>query len=340
LRMMHACQSSVGAGESPGLVLGAVLGELAMKGRNKVTLLLPEVLLPLGMWIEQLRAESTGKQGKGLFPVAGEPVGYPSVYGDDRVFVYLRLRNEWNERLERSVARLRETNQPVVLIEMEDRMDLGQEFLRWEVAVATAGSIMGINPFDQPNVQESKDNTNELLKIVSEKGNLPEDKPSLVEGPLSLYGDPTGSDIRASFSNFFSQVASGDYVAVLAYLTEEAATENALRGLCQDLLERLRVATTLGYGPRYLHSTGQYHKGGPNRGLFLLLTGGEDADLPVPGSPYGFSTLRRAQALGDFQALRRHGRRILRVHLGEDVGRGILSLRETLQEALAKGGTL
>lgn len=336
LRLMHACQPSVDVRENPGLVLGAALGQLALKGRNKVTLILPEAMLPLGMWIEQLLAESTGKEGKGLFPVAGEPLGHPSVYGDDRVFVYFRMMQEPDERLERSVARLKQAKQPVVTIELEDRKDVSQEFFRWEVAVAAAGSILGINPFDQPNVQESKDNTNELLKVVSETGRLPEEKPSLVEEPLTLYGGSNGQDVTTFFFHFFSQAAPGDYLAILAYLTEETATENALRAFCQDLQERFRIPTTLGYGPRYLHSTGQYHKGGPNKGLFIQLTAGHNADLAIPGSPYGFSTFRQAQALGDFQALLKHGRRILRVHLGDDAGRGIVQLRGALREALAK----
>ena len=334
MRMMHACESCVEAEDNPGVVLGAVLGELALKGRNKVTLLLPQSMSPLGMWVEQLLAESTGKGGKGLFPVAGEPVGHPSVYGDDRIFVYFRMGREVDERLERSVRRLKERGHPVVTIEMEDRKDLGQEFFRWEVAVATAGAILGINPFDQPNVQESKDNTNALLRTVSEKGSLAEEKPSLVDEPLSLYDGSEARDVRASLARFFSQATPSDYVAILAYLTEETATENALRGLCQDLQERYHVATTLGYGPRYLHSTGQYHKGGKNEGLFLELTEGGPADPAVPGSPYGFATLRRAQAIGDYQALQKHGRRILRVDLGPDVGRGLVRLREAIQGAL------
>ena len=337
LRMMHACQPCVEVQDNPGLVLGAVLGELARKGRDKVTLLLPDAMIPLGMWIEQLVAESTGKNEKGLLPVAGEPVGYPSVYGNDRVFVYVRLRHEMDETLERSVSRLKKANQPVVTIELEDRKDLGQEIFRWEVAVAAAGSVLDINPFDQPNVQESKDITNELLKVVSKTGRLPEGKPSLVEGPLTLYGDSDGRDARTLVSQFFSQATLGDYVAILAYLTEETATENALRGLCKDLQERLSIATTLGYGPRYLHSTGQYHKGGPNKGLFVQLTAGHDTDMAIPGGSYGFSVFSDAQAQGDFQALQKHGRRILRVHLGDDVSQGIVQFRKILQEALAGG---
>jgi transaldolase/glucose-6-phosphate isomerase len=340
LRMMHACQSSVDAHESPGVLLGAVLGRLALEGRNKVTLLLPEAMLPLGMWIEQLLAESTGKEGKGLLPVAGEPIAHPSIYGDDRVFVYFRVRQEQDERLERSVVRLKEAKQPVVTIELDERKDVSQEFLRWEVAVAAAGSVLGINPFDQPNVQESKDNTNKLLKVVSETGHLPEEKPDLEEGPLTLYGGADGGSAGTCFSHFFSRAAPGDYVAILAYLTEETATDNALRGLCQELQERFHTATTVGYGPRYLHSTGQYHKGGPNTGLFIELTGGHDTDLGIPGSPYGFSTFRQAQAQGDFQALVKHGRRILRVDLGDDAGLGIGRLRRAIREALAGGESI
>jgi transaldolase / glucose-6-phosphate isomerase len=340
LRMMHACQSSVDAAESPGVLLGAVLGQLATDGRNKVTLLLPETMVPLGMWIEQLLAESTGKEGKGLLPVAGEPLAHPSVYGDDRVFVYFRVRQEQDERLERSVARLKGARQPVVTVELEERKDVSQEFLRWEVGVAAAGAVLGINPFDQPNVQESKDNTNRLLKVVSETGRLPEEKPDLEEGPLAIYGSADSRDTGTRLSRFFSQAAPGDYVAILAYLTEETATDNALRGLCQDLQERFHAATTVGYGPRYLHSTGQFHKGGPNTGLFLQLTGGRDADLAIPESPYGFSAFRQAQAQGDFQALAKHGRRILRVDLGKDAGLGIGRLRRAIQEALAGGGSI
>jgi len=259
------------------------------------------------------------------------------MYGDDRLFVYFQLAQEPDERLERSVTRLREAKQPVLTIGLEDRLDLGQEFFRWEVAVSTAGSILGINPFDQPNVQESKDNTRELLKIAIEKGSLPEGKPSIVEGPLSLYGDYGDTDIRTSFSRFFSQVSAGDYVSILAYLTEEAATENALRGLCQDLQQKWHVATTVGYGPRYLHSTGQYHKGGANQGLFILLTAEDGHGPALPANGYDFSTLRQAQALGDFQALQKHGRRILRLHLGDDINRGILRFRENLQASLNLG---
>ncbi len=337
LRMAHACRSGARAEDNPGLVLGAVLGHLARQGRDKITLLLPDALSPLGMWIEQLLAESTGKEGKGMLPVAGELAARPSIYGSDRVFVHMRLKREPDEILERTVSRIRESDQPVVTIDLEDREDLGQEFFRWETAVAVAGAILTINPFDQPNVRESKENTNELLRVVSETGRLPEEQPSLTEPPLALYGGSGESSVGTSLFHFFSQARRGDYVAFLAYLTEERATENALRCLCRDLQEHLHVATTVGYGPRYLHSTGQYHKGGPDTGLFVLLTAEHGSDRAISGRAYGFSAFNRAQAQGDFQALRKRGRRILRIDLGNDVGLGLARLNQAIGQAFAGG---
>jgi transaldolase/glucose-6-phosphate isomerase len=334
LRMTHACASCVPVHLNPGLSLGAALGELGRQGRNKVTFIVPSSIATLGMWLEQLLAESTGKEGRGILPVSGEPLGDPSVYGDDRLFIHLRLKSQTEDSLERGVAALREAVHPVVTIELNDPLDFGQEFFRWEIATATAGSILGINPFDQPNVQESKDNTNRLLDTVREQGELPEEKPALVEAPLSLYAPRAAGTIVETLQRFLTQARAGDYVALMAYLTEDWATEQALQAIRLRLRDSLRLATTLGYGPRFLHSTGQFHKGGPNTGLFLQLTSDDAADLAVPGQPYTFGIFKRAEALGDLEALHRHQRRAIRIHLGADVGKGLAALAQSIKAAL------
>lgn len=335
LRMMHACASSVPAKENPGLTLGAALGELAVKSkRNKVTFLVPEALSPLGMWLEQLLAESTGKEGTGLLPVAGEPVGKPGVYGPDRVFVHIQMKDKTDHSLEQSVSSLKKAGQPVVTIHLDDLLDLGQEFFRWEFATATAGAILGINAFNQPNVQESKDNTNRLLGIVRERGQLPEEKPSLIKNPLKLYFDEKAATGPEMFKQFLAQAHPGNYLALMAYIPENPANDKALQEIRIMLQDRLHIATTLGYGPRFLHSTGQFHKGGPNTGLFLQLTADDATDVPIPGAPYTFGIFKQAQALGDMEALQKHKRRVGRVHLGSDVNQGLLILKEDLKSAL------
>jgi hypothetical protein len=220
---------------------------------------------------------------------------------------------------------------------MDEPIDLGQEFFRWEIATATAGAILGINPFDQPNVQESKDNTNRLLALARTEGRLPEEKPAQVEGALSLYGDRADGPMVATLARFLAQGRAGDYVALMAYLTETPTTDQSLQSLRLEIRNRTRLATTLGYGPRFLHSTGQYHKGGPPTGLFVQLTADDPEDAPVPGSPYTFGVFKRAQALGDLEALRRHGRRVVRIHLGADVGRGLRDLEQVVRAALTEG---
>jgi transaldolase/glucose-6-phosphate isomerase len=331
LRMAHSTSFCVPAKENSGLALGATLGELACQGRDKVTFLVPEFLVTLGTWLEQLLAESTGKEGTGILPVAGEPVGHPSLYGKDRLFVAISLKDEPDETLEKGVASLREFGHPVITIQMEDRLDLAQEFFRWEMATAAAGAVLGINPFDQPNVQESKENTNRLLEVVRREGRLPKEKPTLTEGSIGLYVKDTAATVRETLRCFLSQARPGDYIALLVYLTEEAGIERELQGIRFCLRDRLHLATTLGYGPRYLHSTGQFHKGGPNTGLFLLLTADDADDLQIPGKPYTFSLLKHAQAQGDLEALQRHGRRVIRMHLGSEVSQGLAKLREMLE---------
>ena len=358
LRMVHACTSSVPDQENPGLVLGAALGELAHHWQDKLTFLVPDTIGTLGLWLEQLLAESTGKEGTGILPVAGEPLSTPAAYGDDRIFVLYRLKNEPAESLSHATAALQKAGHPLITITLEDRLDLAQEFFRWEMATATAGAVLRINPFDQPNVQESKDNTNRLLAMVREQGHLPEETPALVEGTLGLYGDASAPTIAETLRQFFGQAgtgsaspseaitssgndhdaSSGNYIAILAYLPETPETNRALQSMRVRLRDRYRVATTMGYGPRYLHSTGQFHKGGPNTGLFLELTADDTEDIQIPGQPYTFGIFKQAQALGDLEALRRHGRRAVRVHLGKDMAKGLRELEQALERAVTVKG--
>ncbi len=336
LRMAHACAPSVPAAQNPGVRLGALMGELARDGRNKVTLLAAPEVAPLGMWLEQLIAESTGKESAGLLPVAGEDAGDPSVYGNDRLFVHIRVRGK-RAASTAMLSALRQAGHPLVTIEMEEVLDVAQEFLRWEIATATAGALLGINAFDQPNVQESKDNTNRLLGVVKEKGSLPEAHPALTDGPLSLYTERPGATVVETLAAFLGTAQPGDYVAIMAYVTEGDAVDEALQRLRLTLRDRLKLATTVGYGPRFLHSTGQFHKGGPNTGLFLQLTADDAEDLVVPDRPYSFGVLKQAQAQGDLDALRSHGRRAIRIHLGEDIVAGLEALRTAISKGLGKG---
>ncbi|MGE5222546.1 MAG: bifunctional transaldolase/phosoglucose isomerase [Omnitrophica WOR_2 bacterium] len=335
LRMLHACDACVPVQENPGVALGAALGELALQGRDKVTFVLPESIGTLGMWLEQLIAESTGKEGKGLLPVAGEPLGPPSAYGQDRVFVYFRTKKDGNEALEKGVEDLQKAGQPMIAIQIDEEIDIAQEFFRWEIATATAGAILGINVFDQPNVQESKENTNRLLAEVQSKKTLSMEAPALVEGPLQVFAQNPAATAGEALQQFLSEAHPGDYFALLAYLPESDRLDKDFEEVRLRIRERLHLATTMGYGPRYLHSTGQYHKGGPNTGVFLLLTSKEVQDAPIPGASYTFGVFEQAQALGDLEALRKHGRRVIHVDLGADINRGVAALHDLIESAIA-----
>jgi glucose-6-phosphate isomerase len=334
IKMSEACGPQAPGRQNPGLVLGSLIGELGLRGRNKLTLLMPEGISTLGMWLEQLLAESTGKEGTGILPVAGEGVGEPSLYGKDRLFVFYRVSGMVDERLERARTTLQEAGEPIVIIEMADRLDLAQEFFRWEIATAAAGVVLGINPFDQPDVQVSKSNTDRFLGLIRENKPLPEEEPSHREGPLHLYTERTASDFVSALSGFFGQAVPGDYVALLAYLSETKEQEEILQRIRIRLRNRLHLATTLGYGPRFLHSTGQFHKGGPNTGLFLQLTSSEVEDLQIPGEPYTFGTFKYAQALGDLQALKKNGRRLVRIHMEGGGLPALNRLDEMIESAL------
>ncbi|MFZ2445141.1 MAG: hypothetical protein WAW37_02170 [Syntrophobacteraceae bacterium] len=334
--IIEACGPGRRLAENPGAALGAAMGALALKGRNKLTFLIPRPIGSLGMWLEQLIAESTGKDGTGIVPVAGEASGAPDVYADDRFFVEFRIENEPDAALDARADALRSAGHPVITVSMRDRLDLGAQFFLWEIATATAGAALGINPFDQPNVQETKAFTGKILEEVRREGRVPEAGMEMAEGPLRLYVAGGASSVRQALSMFFEQARGSDYLALLAYLSEDDATEAGLQSLRALVRDRLRIATTSGYGPRYLHSTGQLHKGGPNTGLFVLLTSDVAEDTPIPGQPYTFGMLMRAQALGDFEALRKHRRRVIRVHLAGKPADGLRALEEVLRAVVVQ----
>ncbi len=343
--MVQACAACVPAESNPGAVLGAVLGVAGRAGRNKVTIVTSPGIRDLGAWLEQLLAESTGKQGVALIPVDREELGPPSVYGDDRLFVYLRLANEADARQDEAVARLEAAAQPLVWIEVTDRYDLGQEFFRWEFATAVAGSILGINPFNQPDVEASKLATRALTAEYEKTGALPAEEPILEGDGLKLFADPRNAEALAASARREGTVAAylkshlnrfkrGDYFGLLAYLEMNGAHDEVLQAIRHRVREARRVATCLGYGPRFLHSTGQAYKGGPNSGVFLQITCDDAADLPVPGQKYTFGVVKAAQARGDFEVLAERGRRALRVHLGSDVRAGLEALKAMVDRAL------
>jgi transaldolase/glucose-6-phosphate isomerase len=335
-RMAEACRPTgdgVGASGGPGLQLGAILGAAALAGRDKLTLVLPDAIASFGDWVEQLVAESTGKQGKGIVPVVGEPLGAPTVYGNDRLFVALTLEGEApNEAL----TALQQAGQPVVTIPLRDTLDLGGEFFRWEFATAVAGVALGINPFDEPNVQESKDNTKRVLEEFQRLGRLPEPESAARSNGLAVLGDAEAQSVEDALASFLDAARPGDYLALQAYLPYGDAVRAALQDLRVGLRDRLHVATTLGFGPRYLHSTGQLHKGGPQTGLFLQFIADDPGDLPIPGQPYTFGILIRAQALGDLQALQARKRPVRGIRLHGDLEAGLRHLAAALDASAAR----
>jgi glucose-6-phosphate isomerase/transaldolase/glucose-6-phosphate isomerase len=301
--MAEQCRKADDAHSNPGAYLGAAMGSLAEAGRDKVTVLSSPALSTFGLWAEQLLAESTGKEGTGLIPIAQEPLLKPGAYGTDRFFVYLKLKGDKNQALDRAVQALVKAKHPVLQFDLRDRYDLGAEFFRWEFATAVAGHLLGIQPFDQPNVQESKDNTNRVLESFHSTGRLPEQ---------------TSHPAKDAAQTISNHLKPGTYVSILAYTTPAKLFEAAIRRLRQALMARYKIATTFGYGPRYLHSTGQLHKGGPNTGVFLELVDGMAPDLSIPAKPFTFGTLAKAQATGDIESLRAHHRQAIRVQLGRD----------------------
>lgn len=294
--------------QNPGAWLGVVMGVLAQQGRDKLTIVTSPSISSFALWVEQLIAESTGKEGLGIVPVAGEPLGPPDHYGGDRLFVYLRLDGDDNDETDELMTSIESSGQPVVRLVLRDKYDLGAEFFRWEMATAVAGSILGINPFDQPNVQAAKDMTESVLDQYGSSGKLP-----AMEDPGSL-------------ADLLAMSGPADYLAIMAYVPQTPEFDLALDALRRKVTERHSIATTMGYGPRFLHSTGQLHKGGPTSGLFLQFTTEHAQDIAIPGAPFTFGVLADAQAIGDLNALRAAGRRVVRVDLGAQPAEAIRRL--------------
>jgi len=343
--MVHACAASVPADQNPGVVLGAILGTLGRQGRDKITILSSPGIWDLGAWLEQLIAESTGKQGKGLIPVDREELGAPQVYGNDRIFVYLRLENAPDRAQDEKISALEKAGQAVVRIDISEISGIAEEFFRWEIATAVAGSILGINPFDQPDVEASKIATRELTAAYEQTGSLPGEQAFFEEGGIKLFTDKANQEkllatagkapsLLSVLRAHLQQLAAGDYFALLAYVQMNQANEERLQAARYAVREAKRTATCLGFGPRFLHSTGQAYKGGPNTGVFLQITADDAVDLPVPGQKYTFGIVKAAQARGDFQVLAERQRRALRVHLPADVGSGLRKLENVIKEAL------
>jgi len=343
--MVEACKPSTPIEQNPGAMLGLIIGTAAKLGRDKITLITSPGIGDLGAWLEQLIAESTGKLGKGIIPVDREQLGAPDVYGSDRIFAYLRLESAPDAAQDAKVAALEKAGHPVVRIAVSDIYNLGQEFFRWEIATAVAGSILGINAFNQPDVEASKIVTKQLTSEYELTGALPPEKPIFEEAGFKLFTDDKnaadlakaiGSD--RSLENYLrahlARLGPGDYFGLLGYVEMNAEHESLLQGLRMTVRDRKRVATCLGFGPRFLHSTGQAYKGGPNSGVFLQVTCDDAQDLPVPGQKYTFGVVKAAQARGDFQVLADRKRRALRVHLGTDVKAGLTKLAELVKQVL------
>ena len=338
-RALHACMHYVPAEENPAARLGAGLGVLTNAGRDKLTLSIAPEISSLGLWIEQLIAESTGKEGKGIIPIAGEPLGSPSAYGNDRLFVNIGV-GVPDSDTESKLRALESAGHPVVRRRLHDLLDLGEEFYLWEMATAVAGAVIGINSFDQPNVQESKDNTKHFLEVYKKNGALPDQEIGSEGRGLKAFCD---AETKAQLGNEKSldgfiaahlrRVQPGDYIALLDYVMETPEHEALFQAIRTHLRDALRVATTTGYGPRFLHSTGQLHKGGPANGVFIQITADNSVDVALPNEPFTFGVLKQAQALGDFQSLSTRHRRAIRVHLGTDVAAGLKTLLEIVQTA-------
>ena len=343
--MVEACAASVPVQENPGVILGIILGTAAKSGRDKVTMITSPGISDFGAWLEQLLAESTGKHGHGVIPVDREELASPDVYGNDRIFAYLRLDSAPDAAQDAKVAALEQAGHPVVRISVGDIYDLGQEFFRWEIATAVAGSIIGINAFNQPDVEASKIATRSLTAEYEKTGSLPPEKPFFEKDGVKLFTDPKNADaltksvggdksLVSYLRAHLSRLGAGDYFALLAFIQMNSENEASLQEIRHALRNKKRAATCLGFGPRFLHSTGQAYKGGPNSGVFLQVTCHDEVDLPVPGQKYTFGVVKAAQARGDFQVLVERGRRALRVHLDKDLKSGLEMLKAAVRDAL------
>ncbi|WP_375158983.1 bifunctional transaldolase/phosoglucose isomerase [Bradyrhizobium sp. RDT46] len=344
LSMARSCGPDVPPSENPGVQLGLAMGLAGLEGRDKVTILASKKIADFGAWAEQLIAESTGKEGKGLIPIEGEPLGDPSVYGNDRFFIDIRVEGEADAAHDSKLAAIEAAGHPVVRIVMKSIDHLGQEFFRFEMATAVAGSILGINPFDQPDVEAAKIKTRELTASFEKTGALPEEQPVISTDEADLYTDEANATaLRAAGANgdlaswlkaHLSRSSDGDYVALLGYIARDKATIDALQAMRLEVREKRHVATCAEFGPRFLHSTGQAYKGGPDSGVFLQITADDAKDLKVPGQKASFGVIKAAQARGDFDVLTERGRRALRVHLKGELKKGLAALNAALNDAL------
>lgn len=341
------CEPGVALRKNPGAMLGLLLAAAARGGRDKVTFVISRAYRALGAWLEQLLAESTGKNGVGLIPVDGEEVGPPAVYRDDRIFVYLRDEAAPDAAQEAAVDQLERRDQPVIRIGLRDRYDLGAEFYRWEFATAVAGSAMGINPFDQPDVEAAKVETRQLTAAYEKDGALPAEQPLARDGQVALHADRMNAEALASgasegslaslLSAHLNRIGAGDYLALLAYVEMVDPHARPLQRIRHAVRDAYGAATSVGFGPRFLHSTGQAYKGGPNTGVFIQITCDDVADLPVPGRGYSFGVVKAAQARGDYQVLSGRGRRLLRLHLSGNVAAGLNRLADLLGRNVKRG---
>jgi transaldolase / glucose-6-phosphate isomerase len=340
--MVRACGAASPADNNPGVLLGLILGVAANLGRDKLTIATSPGIYDLGAWLEQLIAESTGKLGKGIIPVDREPLAKPDIYSHDRVFAYLRLESAPDKSQDVAINALESAGHPVVRIAVDNIYNLGQEFFRWEIATAVAGSVIGINAFNQPDVEASKIETKKLTSEYEKTGKLPDESPFFEGDGIKLYADDKNSAtlrgkprLTEVLKAHLGRVNTGDYFAVLGYITMNESNEKALQAIRLAVRDKKKVATVLGFGPRFLHSTGQAYKGGPNSGVFLQITCDDAVDLPVPGQKYTFGTVKAAQARGDFAVLAERGRRALRAHLGKDVAAGLATLTKAVKQAIA-----
>ncbi len=324
------------SGKDTGVILGTIMGVLAKAGRNKLTLFVSQQIESLRYWVEQLIAESTGKEGTGILPVVGEPLGKTDSYGDDRLFVCVSLK--WDRCCDNDkIMLLEQAGHPVVYLYMEDIYDLGGQFFLWELAVALAGYFLKINPFDQPDVEASKVSAKRMLEEYKKKGEIPSEDPLLDSRGMRIYGNIQGRTIEEAFTGFLNQSGPGDYVALQAYVEPKREIDEALSNLRKTIRDRYGIATTFGYGPRFLHSTGQLHKGDAGKGLFIQLTAADVNDIPIPDeagsatSSTTFAVLKAAQAMGDREALLAKGRRVLRLHFEEDIVKGLRFLSDAVK---------
>ena len=317
---------------NPGLWLGAAVGELARRGRNKLTFVVSEPFDSFGLWVEQLVAESTGKNGTGIIPVADEPLGAPDVYSEDRVFAYLRNTSAPDRELDERLDALAGAGHPVITVDFSEPSDLGAQFFLWELAVAVSGVVLQINAFDQPNVQEAKDLAAETIESYLSKGRWSEEEPDVVQGQIEVFGAPGASSLDEALDALVGKAGPGRYFAIMAYVPPSAGADAALTSIRNSVRDARKSATTVGYGPRFLHSTGQLHKGGPGEGVFLQIESAGGEGVEIPHAPYGFDALLHAQALGDLEALRSRDLPVLRVHLGGDPVGGL----ETIAQEIAR----